>query len=120
MQYVCSMSAESLSRFCDSFMGHLLSYVLQWQRSLAWSYLSLIQNCGVTHVHALVPANTTELHRPCQPRCDSEHDNVCNLLRVVCLPPALPFEVLPPVPVQPYCNSTTEPEKAPDLCPITF
>lgn len=43
-------------------------------------------------MHALVPANTGELHRPCQPCCDTEHDNVCNLPGVVCLPSALPFE----------------------------
>lgn len=37
-----------------------------------------------------------------------------SLLRVVCLPQTLPFKVPPPVPLQPYCNSTS------DLCPITF
>lgn len=72
---------------------------LLWQCSLAWSYRSLIQNYSITHMHALVPANTGELHRPCQPCCDTEHDNVCNLPGVVCLPPVLPFEVLPPVPL---------------------
>lgn len=72
---------------------------LLWQCSLAWSYRSLIQNYSITHMHALVPANTGELHRPCQPCCDTEHDNVCNLPGVVCLPSALPFEVLPPVPL---------------------
>lgn len=107
-----NMSTTSLPRFCNSFTGRLMICVLQWQCSLAWSYLSLIQNCSITHMHTLVPANTGELHRPCQPRCDTEHDNVCNLLHVVCLPSALPFEVLPPVPLQPYCNSTTEPEKS--------
>lgn len=116
----CSMSATSLLIFCNCSMRRLMNCALQWQCSVAWSYLSLIQNCSITRMHALVPANTIELHRPCQPCCDTEHGNACNLLRVACLPLALPFEVLPPVPLQPYCNSTTEPDKAPDLCPITL
>lgn len=107
----CSMSATRLPRICNSFTGHLMICVLQWQSSLARSYLSLIQNCGVTHMRAPIPANAGELRRTCQPRSDTEHDNVCNLLHVVCRPPALPFEVLPPVPLQPKCNSTTEPDK---------
>lgn len=116
----CSMSATSLLIFYNCSMRRLMICVLQWQCSVAWFYLSLIQNCSIARMHALVPANTIELHRPRQPCCDSEHGNVCNLLRVACLPSALPFEVLPPVPLQPYCNSTTEPDKAPDLCPITL
>lgn len=120
----CSMSAIRLPRVCNSFTGHLMICVLQWQSSLARSYLSLIQNCGVTHMRAPIPANAGELCRTCQPRSDTEHDNVCNLLHVVCRPPALPFEVLPPVPLQPKSNSTTEPDKEkkkqPDPCPITF
>lgn len=107
----CSMSATRLPRVCNSFTGHLMICVLQWQSSLARSYLSLIQNCGVTHMRAPIPANAGELRRTCQPRSDTEHDNVCNLLHVVCRPPALPFEVLPPVPLQPKCNSTTKPDK---------
>lgn len=119
LHVVCQLQAcwDSAIVSCGVWWYCVLQY------SLAWSYLSLIRNyCIVshTHMHAPVPANTGERHRPCQPRCDTEHDNVCNLLGVVCLPPALPFEVLPPVPLQPYCNSTTQPVREPVLCPITF
>lgn len=116
----CSMSATRRLRFYKTFMWRLMNCMLQWQCSLAWSYLSLIQNYSITHMHALVAANAGVLHRPCQPRCDTEHDNVCNLLGVVCLPSALPFEVLPPVPLQPYCNSAAEPVRVHVLHPITF
>lgn len=85
--------------------------------------LSLINpelHYNIIHMHTLVSANSTELHRFCQPHCDTKHDNVCNLLGVVCLPLALPFEVLPPVSLQPSSNSTAEPTRMPVLCLVIF
>ena len=87
----CSMSATGLPRFNKSFMWLWWLVYYKDNGLWLWSYLSLIQNHHITHMHALVAANTGKLHRPCQPRCDTKHDNVCNLLGAVL--PALSFTI---------------------------